>query len=238
MRYQIGPRDGRGPMPHKPSQDVLTVRRLRRGVGLVAILLPIAVTVGHSVIIGKFTLLGSVSGAYYTGMRDVFVGSMAAIAIFLISYRHAPVDDVLSTLAGLMALGVALLPAKHFDDTMSQTDKIIGTGHVVASVLMFLIMVIFCFFVFTRTDIQTSKSDVPQSKRTRNSLYVISGWLIILALAAGAAGSLYLPEDIQTKVQPMFWGEAIAIWAFGFAWLVKGDAILSDDTGEDKAPNK
>src|SRR5262245_362047 len=135
-----------GPMPHQPSQDVQTVRRLRRGVGLVAIFLPIVVTVGHSVLQHKFTLLGSVSGAYYTGMGDVFVGSMSAIAICLSSYRHARIDDVLSTLAGLMALGVALLPAKHFDDTMSKADRIIGIGHVVASALMFLIMAIFCFF--------------------------------------------------------------------------------------------
>jgi hypothetical protein len=225
-------------MPHRPSQDVITVRRLRRGVGLVAILLPIVVTVGHSIQVGKFTLLGSVSGAYHTGMRDVFVGSMSAIAIFLISYRHARIDDVLSTLAGIMALGVALLPSKHFDENLSQTERLIGIGHVVASVLMFLIMVILCFFVFTRTDIRTSKSDVPQPKRTRNNLYVISGWLIIVGLAAGAAGSLYLPEKIQETVQPMFWGEAIAIWAFGFAWLVKGDAIIRDDAGEDVVPAK
>jgi hypothetical protein len=233
MRYQIATPAEEDPMPHKPSQDVVTVRRLRRGVGLVAILLPIVVTVGHSLLVGKFTLLGSVSGAYHTGMRDVFVGSMSAIAIFLISYRHARIDDVLSTLAGLMALGVALLPSKHFDDTMSQTDKIIGIGHVVASALMFLIMAIFCFFVFTRKDARTSKSDLPEPKRMRNNLYVLSGWAIVLALALGAAGSLYLSESIQAKVQPMFWGEAIAIWAFGFAWLVKGDAIIRDDTGED-----
>jgi hypothetical protein len=44
---------------------------------------------------------------------------------------------------------------------------------------------------------------------------------------------VYFPESIAVKIQPMFWGEAIAIWAFGFAWLVKGDAIIRDDTGED-----
>jgi hypothetical protein len=82
------------------------------------------------------------------------------------------------------------------------------------------------------------KSDLPQSKRVRNRLYVLSGWVLVLALAAGAAGSMYLPHDLMVKIEPMFWGEAIAIWAFGFAWLVKGDTIVPSSAGEDIVPNK
>jgi hypothetical protein len=225
-------------MPHAPSQDVRTARRLRRGIGFVGILLPIAITVGNAIIDGKLSLLGSLSGAYYTGMRDVWVGSIVAIGIFLIAYRHAPIDDALSNIAGVAALAVALFPAKQINHDMPQSEKIIGIVHLASATLLFLIMAIFCFFVFTRPDIRMSKSDLPQSKRARNGLYVLSGWVLILALAAGAAGSLFLPHDIAVTIQPMFWGEAFAVWAFGFAWLVKGDAIVRDDTGEDIVPTK
>ena len=225
-------------MPHAPNQDTRTVRRLRRGIGFVAIVLPVAVTIGNAVIDGHVRLLGSVSGAYYTGMRDVFVGSMAAIGIFLLIYRHAKIDDVLSNLGGVSALVVALFPAKEINTDIPQTEKIIGIVHLAASTLMFLIMAIFCFFVFTRPDVRMDKSDLPQSKRVRNRLYVLSGWVLVLALAAGAAGSMYLPHDLMVKIEPMFWGEAIAIWAFGFAWLVKGDTIVPSSAGEDIVPNK
>jgi hypothetical protein len=225
-------------MPHAPNQDTRTVRRLRRGIGFVAIVLPVAVTIGNAVIDGHVRLLGSVSGAYYTGMRDVFVGSMAAIGIFLLIYRHAKIDDVLSNLGGVSALAVALFPAKEINTDIPQTEKIIGIVHLAASTLMFLIMAIFCFFVFTRPDVRMDKSDLPQSKRVRNRLYVLSGWVLVLALAAGAAGSMYLPHDLMVKIEPMFWGEAIAIWAFGFAWLVKGDTIVPSSAGEDIVPNK
>ncbi len=225
-------------MPHAPNQDIRTTQRLRRGVGFVAILLPVVVTIGNAIIDGHFSLLGSLSGAYYTGMRDVFVGSMSAIGIFLIAYRHARVDDVLSTLAGYSALAVALFPAKQIDKDLPQTEKIIGGIHLGAAIVLFLIMAIFCFFIFTRPDVRADKSDLPQSKQMRNGLYVLSGWVLVLALAAGAAGRVFLPDDIAVKFQPMFWGEAIAIWAFGFAWLVKGDTIIRDNAGEDVIPTK
>lgn len=223
-------------MPHAPNQDVRTARRLRRGVGFVAILLPLAVTIGHAIRSGKVVILGSVSGAYHTEMRDIFVGSMVAIGAFLLGYRHARIDDLLSTVAGFAALGVALFPSQSLGDELTQTQKVTGYIHLGASAAMFLIMAVFCFFVFTRTDQRMSKSDAPSPKRKRNSLYVLSGWILVLALAAGAAGSLYLSHDLSAKIQPMFWGEAIAIWAFGFAWLVKGDAIIRDNSGEDVAP--
>lgn len=225
-------------MPHAPEQDVRTVRRLRRGLGLVAILLPLAVTIGHSIRSGKFVLLGSVSGAYHTTMRDVFVGSMVAIGIFLLAYRHAGIDDVLSTLGGFAALGVALFPSQSLGSPISDTQRIVGYIHLAASGTMFLIMAIFCFFVFTRTDPRISKAEAPPPKRKRNTLYVLSGWVMILALAAGALGSRYLPKDLIVTVQPLFWGEAVAIWAFGFAWLVKGDLIIREDVGEDVVAHK
>jgi hypothetical protein len=225
-------------MPHAPSQDIRTARRLRRGIGFVAILLPVAVTIGNAVIDGHVSLLGSVSGAYYTGMRDVFVGSMSAIGIFLFVYRHARLDDALSNIAGLAALTVALFPAKEINHDIPQTEKVIGIVHLAASVVVFLIMAIFCFFVFTRCDVRIHKSNLPLAKRLRNNLYVLSGWVLLIALAAGAAGSLYLPHDLELKIQPMFWGEALATWAFGFAWLVKGDTIVPSNAGEDLAPTK
>jgi len=55
----------------------------------------------------------SMSGSYYTHMRNVFVGSMCAIGVFLIGYRRSRVDNWLSTFAGILALLVALFPTSR-----------------------------------------------------------------------------------------------------------------------------
>ncbi|MEV4311234.1 hypothetical protein [Actinocrispum sp. NPDC049592] len=82
---------------------------LRRFIGFIGTLLPFAVIIGVAVMSGE--LLTSVSASYHTGMRDVFVGSMCAIGVFLIFYRGLNWrDDLLGWIAGLAAIGVALVP--------------------------------------------------------------------------------------------------------------------------------
>src|SRR5947207_14353791 len=90
------------------SQDSATVRTLRRGIGLVAVALPFAITIGDSLIARKVTLVGSISGSYFTDMRDFFVGSLCAIGVFLVCYRYDRPDTILSTVAGALAIIVAL----------------------------------------------------------------------------------------------------------------------------------
>jgi hypothetical protein len=213
-----------------PSQDALTVRRLRRGVGLVAMWLPLAVLVGHSLDAGELTLPGSVSGAYHTVMRDVFVGSLSAIGVFLINYRNTRKDDWLGTTAGVLAILVALFPTRPAGGVDSALETAVWIVHIVAAVLMFLTMAVFCFFVFPEPYPGAPKAEMTGRKRTRSAVYIISGWIVILALAVAGAASLVLPHDIETKIQPIFWGESLAMWAFGFAWLVKGNAIIKDST--------
>ncbi|MBB5874453.1 hypothetical protein F4553_007887 [Allocatelliglobosispora scoriae] len=222
-------------MATRTHLDALTVRRLRRGVGTIAIILPIAVTIGNSVIQGKFTLLGSVSGAYHSGMRDWFVGSLCAMGVFLICYRYAKLDDWLSTIAGTAAILVALFPTKARGEA-STADLWIWWIHLAASVIMFATLAVFCFFVFTRTYRGIPKQEAPGPKRKRNAIYIVCGWAIIGGLGLGAGLSAILPHDIEVAVQPLFWGESIAIWAFGTAWLAKGDAIIRDNAGEDVLP--
>jgi hypothetical protein len=65
-----------------PPQDAATILRLRRGIGIVGMALPFVLTIGNALFVHRFTLLGSISGSYYTHMRDVFVGGLCAIGVF------------------------------------------------------------------------------------------------------------------------------------------------------------
>jgi hypothetical protein len=65
---------------------------------------------------GVHTLLGSISGYYYTPVRPVFIGVMVAIGFALIVIKgRTPIEDACLTLAGIMAPIVAFVPTS--DDT-------------------------------------------------------------------------------------------------------------------------
>lgn len=41
---------------------------------------------------------------------------------------------------------------------------------------------------------------------------------------------MLLPDDHWiSKLDPVFWLESVAVWAFGWSWLIKGEAILKDN---------
>ncbi|PWU51847.1 DUF998 domain-containing protein [Micromonospora globispora] len=206
----------------KPPQDALTVRRLRLGIGAVGIALPIVLVVGHIVMTRRPMLLNSLSGYYHTEMRDVFVGSLCAIGVFLISYRYRWPDDLLSTLAGLLAITVALFPTATDApvSAASATHQWIAVVHQISAAALFALLAVFCLFLFTRPD----RVGVPP-RPSVNRFYRTCGGLILLAIALALASNA-LPHDVRDTLKPLLWCEAAAVFAFGAAWLAKSDALL------------
>jgi len=201
------------------AQDSTTIKRLRLGIGLVGIWLPFVVTIGHSVNVGRFTLPSSISGAYYTSMRDVFVGSMSAVGVFLIFYRSSLASDILGTIAGLAAIAVALFPTRPeaVDLMVTAADSPGRIVHAIAAGVLFFSLAAFCLFIF------------PRSGRTpRKVIYYLSGVAIVAGFALAALGSRILPDDVEATVHPLFWGETVAILAFGVAWFTKSNALMPD----------
>lgn len=68
---------------------VLSYLGLRRAVGYIGIGLPFVLLFGKLLVQGG-PLPGSISAYYYSDMRNVLVGALCAVAIFLISYRPKP----------------------------------------------------------------------------------------------------------------------------------------------------
>jgi hypothetical protein len=209
----------------KISQDASTVRLLRRSVGLIGVALPFVLTIGVSVLAGRFTLLGTLSSAYFTGMRDVFVGSLSAIGVFLICYRYTAPDEVATTIAGVLAIGVAMFhPPPDNPVPTTSTARLIGWIHLVSAAGLLLLMAFICLFLFTRNPVETPAT---MQKRVRHGIYYVTGTVILLSLAA-AAYSARLPVATRDAYKPLFWFESLAVFAFGVAWLVKGETIFKD----------
>jgi hypothetical protein len=89
---------------------MISYMAFRKAVGCVAIGLPIAVWVG-AYLLETIPVRDSISSSYYTSMRDVFVGFLCAVGVFLFFYRGGSTQDTIVTnIAGLSVMSIALLP--------------------------------------------------------------------------------------------------------------------------------
>lgn len=202
---------------------VMSYISLRRCIGGIGIGLPFVLPLGAFVFFGV-GLQSSISGYYYTGMRDVFVGSMCAVGVFLLSYRFGRADNWLGNVAGVSAIGLALFPtAPSVDPTASAGT--VGVIHLVFAAAFFLALAAFSLFLFTRTETDGTPT---QQKQTRNLVYVICGYVILACLVLAVLADVVLSADAKAQLRPLFWVESVAVLAFGVSWLVKGETLFRD----------
>ncbi len=207
-----------------PDQRVISYMALRKAIGLIGIALPIVLAVIYMLLVSKLVLRGSVSDYYYTGSRDVLVGDLCAIGVFLFAYRGYGIwDNLCTNAAGAFAIGVAMFPTAPPDP--SATATVVGYVHLACAGLLFAMLAIIALFMFTRTDGRPGER--PARKRHRDTVYHICGGVIVACLLLVPVESFVLGAAVA-RYQPLFWLETVAIVAFGLAWLVKGQAILKD----------
>ncbi|WP_298795946.1 DUF998 domain-containing protein [uncultured Pseudonocardia sp.] len=200
---------------------VLSYLGLRRAVGYIGIGLPFVLLFGKLLVQGG-PLPGSISAYYYSDMRNVLVGALFAVAIFLISYRYDRPDARAGVLAGVMAIGVALFPTSPADPTVQA--RVIGTVHLVCAAVFFLTLAYFSYFLFTRTD----QVEPTPRKKQRNVVYRVCGILIVVCIVLAVLADNLLGKVLVDELHPVFWLESVAIVAFGVSWLIKGETILRD----------
>jgi hypothetical protein len=185
---------------------------LRRAIALIGLALPFVLILGKQLVQGG-DLIGSLSGYYYTDLRDVLVGAMCAVGVFLLAYYgHDYVDNIASTVAGLGAIGLALFPTTP-DHDVTAWDRTAGVLHLAFAAVFFLSLAYFCLRLFPHDGEQPEKF---------GALYRACG-VVILACLVLIALSKYL--GIAPSLHPALWLEAIAVEAFGVAWLVKGRTL-------------
>jgi hypothetical protein len=202
---------------------VLSYLGLRRAVGVIGMALPFVLALGKVLLDGP-GLEPSISEYYYTSMRNVLVGSLWAVGVFLFSYRYARPDAVAGMVAAASAVGAALFPTTRTGQPGGTADPV-GVVHLVCAASFFLTLAWFCLFLFTRTH-----PDRPPTrrKRQRNVVYRVCGVLILVSVAL-AAVAVALPDDSGlVALHPVFWLESLAAVAFGVAWFVKGETLLTD----------
>lgn len=212
---------------------VLSYHRVRTALGLLGMALPLVLIIGG--LRDYSRIEPSISDFYHTTYRDIFVGTLCAIGVFLICYRgygrgdgELINDDWLGTVAGVSAFGVALFPNESpTSQIATMTQSLVGIGtspifHYASALVFFSCLAVFCLGKFART-----------AKPHRRRIYLACGWIIVVALIgiAGASAVKILGSGTARAIVVdyglVFWFEAIGIWAFGLSWLVKGKADIA-----------
>jgi hypothetical protein len=204
---------------------VLSYLGLRTAVGIIGISLPFVLAFGKLLLEGP-GIPSSISDYYYTVMRDVFVGAMCAIAVFMLSY-HGPerADDIAGDLACAFALGVALFPTTP-DGAVSSLQKLIGALHFGFAIGLFLTLGYFSLVLFRKSDPAKKPT---RRKRQRNRVYAVCGITIVACTTLIVLIALLPGDSPLERLRPVFWLESLAIFAFGVSWFTKGQAILKDE---------
>ena len=199
----------------KYSLHTYSYLALRKAVGWICILLPFTLMFGVFLIFKGEIIQKSISHYYHTGMGDVFVGALCAIALFMFFYSgHNKWDDWAGNVAGVFAIGVAWFPT-----TEVGSINLIGIIHFACAAFFFLTLAVFSLFLFTRK----GSKPTPQ-KLKRNKIYVICGLIMIACLIAIVIYLNFIPDD-NSEYCFVFWAETVALIAFGVSWLTKGRTL-------------
>src|SRR5580698_4225121 len=117
---------------------------LRKAIGILGIAFPVILFFSSVIFNGYIPFQGSISCYYHTLMRNIFEGVIWIFAIILVFYQYKGRDNVITTIAGLCALGVALCPT-HVSGCVTCTESselndITGNFHNVFASAFFILL--------------------------------------------------------------------------------------------------
>jgi hypothetical protein len=212
-------------VPIAKDPIVLTYLTLRKVVGWVAFLLPFALVIPW--VLKEHVLASSISAYYYTGMRNLFVGSLCAISMFMLCCRgYDRLDVRAGFFSGLCALGVAFFPTAP-ESAATQSQHMIGAVHYAFAFSLFSTLAYFCLRLFKMS---AQNRQVTRRKLQRNQIYTICGWAIIGSmLMIFCFHYVFKIDRLIGAVSPTLVFESTALLAFGYAWLIKGEAFFKDE---------
>ena len=214
------------------EQDLLySFYTIRKTIGILGIILPIVIYLGYG------ELVSSISHYYYTRSAVFFIAILTAFGLFLLSYRGYKrdktkewiSDNAITHIAGLSILMVVLIPTACTGsgsptiEVMAETklypmfghnSKWFHIIHIISAATFFFSMGYMSMFRFTK-GIKTLE------KKRKNRIFIICGATMWASIA------IIFIEMLMEKtfLYHTFIIETIAIVAFGFSWIVKGEAI-------------
>jgi hypothetical protein len=165
----------------------------------------------------------SISAYYWTGAVSLFVGLLAALSLFLLTYRgyaneSYKYDRGAAIIAGIAAALVALFPTSPPSGIapLPWWRDWISTTHMVAAIVLFSMFAVFSLWLFRKT----APGEQPSAdKKRRNAIYLLCGFAIVFSMIWAVVWA--------RSGRSIFWPESSALVFFAWSWLVKGQAVHS-----------
>lgn len=181
--------------------------------------------------VGGYWLLGieiqeNLSLYYHTPLRDIFVGIMFSIGLFLFCYiGSSPWENWTGNLACVAAIGIALFPIDPHADPLHQVT-VAGWMHTMFGGVFFTCITIFSVHHFPHNE---PEDDSKEWLLSRVQIFRLSGAVLVGSVTVMGLYLFGLDREARQSMSDwnvIFWGEWVAIWAFAIAWLVKGRTLL------------
>lgn len=209
---------------------VISYKNLRRLIGILGVSLPVICLAG--LLLSKNPIQPSISHCYYTNVRDVFIGIMIGVSLFLVTYDgYNKIDDWITNITGVFGFGIALCPCVCFSQTVTNvgflnlSQSLSNTIHLTCAILFFLLLAINSIFLFTKT---RDRNSMTKDKKRRNMIFITCGIVIMISLAVLFLLRLILGESEFNNKPLVFLIESVMLIAFGISWLVKGETMWRD----------
>ena len=198
------------------ENQALSYRNMRAIIGYVGLALPVVLLIAGAV---DGHIESSISAYYYTGVGNVFTGALCVIGVFLLAYRLTAlaIDNIVTTLAGIAALGVAFFHCAPKNPTLSQLR--LSDVHLTCAAALFILLGFISLFIFPQ--------DILPNQRWRANFYRAFGaliWLSIILMPTLSA----LVRSFYNDTHVFFILETICVMAFALSFIVKGHGQPSD----------
>ena len=211
---------------------VISYLQLRFYVGVIGALLPWVLVIGNWAL--GDGLQPSLSGYYYTPMRNVFVSALCGLAVFLVAYRgYDRSDSVITNGAGLATIAAALCPTTT-PDRPDLRQVIIGDLHLFFACVAFVLLAVMALRFAKREPTPAglsfwqafgyafgfTRAASSQTPRWEVITYRVCGFTILACVALLYPGSRVYSDALLIL-------ETILMTAFGLSWFVKGGRLFA-----------
>lgn len=203
---------------------------LRILIGILGLFLPFSLWFGLYLFSHHDRPLPSISHYYFTRVNTLFTVVIGVLALVLLLYKGKKlIDFILSGTAGAFALSVIFFPttnlttkcSKNIDYAITyvEPDAFRETFHFISAGIFLCSLAVMSIYRFPKDD---SSNEQPSS--LDKFMYRLCGMVMLLALLVVFLGhqDIFFPKKyFNAPYSGTFWGETIAVWAFGYSWLLK-----------------
>jgi hypothetical protein len=206
---------------------------MRAIIGFMGVTLPILLIMGDNLLSDTdgVSVRGALSAYYYSGVRDFFVASLAAIGVFLFAYKvfERSLNNVLSLVSGVAALTVAFFPTNRpggIDVGLTPLQERLGEQtvahvHYTAAGVFIVSLAIISFF-FGLQEGRRSPQRVGRRAAMSPTFWRWFHWANAAAILLAVVFMVLSRQENMFTGYSLFIGQVVAIVAFGLSWLAKG----------------